>query len=114
MTDCLFCRIVAKTLPSETVLENDDVVAFKDINPQSPTHLLVVPKKHVSRISELTDADDALVIAVHRALRQLADTFDPGKKGFRVVVNNGSYAGQAVAHLHYHFLGGRLLSWPPG
>lgn len=112
--ECLFCQIAAKTIPAQIVLENDSVLVFKDIHPQAPTHLLIVPKKHVARIAELSDEDDGIVAAVHRAIRELAKTVDPDKKGFRVVVNNGSAAGQAVAHLHYHFLAGRLLSWPPG
>ncbi len=111
--DCLFCKIVAGDVPAQKVFEDDHVVAFKDINPQAPTHLLVIPKKHIPSLAAATDEDAGILGRLQLAARDLAKR---GKLdgGFRVVTNNGRGAGQSVDHLHYHVLGGRRLSWPPG
>jgi histidine triad (HIT) family protein len=114
MSACLFCRIVAGEIPAEVVLEDPEVLVFRDIHPQAPVHLLIIPKKHVARLSELSPDDDGRVLAAHRAARVLAEKFGLTESGFRLVVNNGRDAGQAVDHLHYHLLGGRPLGWPPG
>lgn len=112
--NCLFCRIIAGEIPAKKVFEDDSVVAFHDINPQAPTHLLVIPRKHIAKLDELTPGDaDAvgtmLVRAGRIAREQHIDT-----PGFRLVINNGEAAGQTVFHIHAHLLGGRQFGWPPG
>lgn len=111
--DCLFCRIVAGEVPADRVLEDDSVIAFRDINPRAPTHVLVVPKRHVPDAHSLTDADAPLLGALFGALRTIADA-EGLENGYRVVTNVGPDAGQSVPHLHFHLLGRRRLSWPPG
>lgn len=113
MSDCVFCRIAAKALPSDIVYEDDAVVAFRDINPQAPVHLLVVPRRHVQNVLEVAD-DAALLGGIHRAIARLAAEHGLRDRGFRVVVNTGTHGGQTVDHLHYHLLGGRSMRWPPG
>jgi histidine triad (HIT) family protein len=111
--DCLFCRIVAGDIPSETVFEDDQVVAFRDVSPRAPTHVLVVPRRHIPDAQSLTDADAGLLAAMFGAIRRIAT--DAGlERGYRVVTNVGPEAGQSVFHLHFHLLGGRPMSWPPG
>lgn len=114
MTDCLFCRIVRKEVPCQAVFEDEAVLAFCDIQPQAPVHVLVIPKKHVARLADLTSEDTALLARVQDSVRRLADHFSVNESGFRWVVNSGPDAGQAVNHLHFHFLAGRRFSWPPG
>jgi histidine triad (HIT) family protein len=111
--DCLFCRIVAGEIPSDRVYEDDAVVAFRDINPQAPTHVLVVPRRHVADAHAVTDDDGPLLAALFAAVRRIADEAGLGN-GYRVVTNVGPEAGQSVFHLHLHVLGGRSMSWPPG
>jgi histidine triad (HIT) family protein len=111
--DCLFCRIVAGEIPSDRVHEDDDVVAFRDIAPRAPTHLLVVPRRHVPDVHALTDEDGPLLAKLFGVMRTLADGAGLGR-GYRVVTNVGPDAGQSVFHLHFHLLGGRTMSWPPG
>lgn len=112
MADCLFCKIVAGEIPSRRVFEDDRVFAFEDISPKAPTHLLVVPKKHIARLSDATSEDAPLVGEV--ATRAAAIARERGLSDYRLVANNGEGAGQSVFHLHFHLLGGRPLSWPPG
>lgn len=112
MPDCLFCKIVARQIPAQLVYEDAAAVAFKDINPQAPTHVLVVPKKHVDSLSATTDEDAAMLGQVQRAAASVAGKLN--LSSFRLVTNNGRGAGQSVDHLHYHLLGGRPLQWPPG
>lgn len=112
MNDCLFCRIVRREIPAGIVYEDGAVLAFRDIHPQAPTHVLIVPKTHVARAMDLTDP--ALAGALLAAARKIASDFSVDEKGFRLVVNNGPDAGQAVDHLHVHLLAGRRLGWPPG
>ncbi|MFO0757977.1 MAG: histidine triad nucleotide-binding protein [Byssovorax sp.] len=111
---CLFCKIAAKQIPSKVVFEDDEVLAFHDINPGAPTHVLVIPKRHVASIDEATAEDAALLgkllLACQRAAREAGIT----QSGFRVVSNTGPNAGQSVFHLHFHVLGGRAMAWPPG
>lgn len=111
--DCLFCRIIAGDTQAQKVFEDDVAVAFKDINPQAPTHLLIVPRKHIPALSAAEDGDAALLGRLQVVARDLALK---GKLdgGFRLVTNNGRGAGQSVDHLHYHLLGGRRMMWPPG
>lgn len=112
MSDCIFCRIVAGEIPSTKVFEDDRIFAFEDISPKAPTHVIVVPREHISRLSDTSPADEALLGAL--ASRAAAIARDRGLSDFRVVVNNGEGAGQSVFHLHFHLLGGRAMSWPPG
>jgi histidine triad (HIT) family protein len=111
--DCLFCRIVTGEIPSDTVFEDDQVIAFRDVNPRAPTHVLVVPRRHVPDAQVLTDADAGLLAALFGAIRTVA-TNAGLENGYRVVTNVGPEAGQSVFHLHFHLLGGRSMSWPPG
>ena len=111
--DCLFCRIVAGEIPSERVYEDDEVIAFRDIHPQAPTHVLLVPRRHVADVDTLEDDDAGLLRALFAAVRRVAEQ-ERLAKGYRVVTNVGAEAGQSVFHLHLHLLGGRRLGWPPG
>ena len=114
MVDCLFCNIVARKIPAQIVLENDHVVAFKDIRPMAPTHALVIPKKHVVGIHEVAADDAGLLGQVMLAARDVAEKLGLNKGGYRLVINQGPDAGQSVFHLHLHVLGGRTMTWPPG
>ena len=111
--DCLFCKIVGGEIPSDRVLEDDDVIAFRDINPRAPTHVLIVPRRHIPDAHALTGDDGSILAALFGAARRIAD--DAGlEKGYRVVTNVGPESGQSVFHLHLHLLGGRPMGWPPG
>jgi histidine triad (HIT) family protein len=114
VSDCLFCRIVRKEVPAQVVFDGGEVMAFKDLHPQAPVHVLIIPKKHVARVLDLSTEDASVLGEIHAVAGKLADQFSVRESGFRLVVNNGSDAGQAVGHLHYHFLAGRQLGWPPG
>jgi histidine triad (HIT) family protein len=111
--DCLFCGIVAGEIPSDRVLETDEVIAFRDIHPQAPTHVLVVPRRHVADVDTLADDDAGLLSALFAAVRRVAE-HERLAKGYRVVTNVGAESGQSVFHLHFHVLGGRRMGWPPG
>lgn len=112
--DCVFCKIVDHKIPADLVYEDKEVVAFKDINSQAPVHLLIVPKKHIKSIMELSDEDNDLVNKIVKVAQKLAQDNDLGSKGFRLVINTGDDGGQSVKHLHVHLLGGRTMKWPPG
>ncbi len=119
MSDCLFCRMVAGEIPADVVHQTDRVLAFRDINPQAPTHVLVIPKEHHRNIGALVAADLGLlgevVSGAHAVAVQEGLVTDGGDQpGYRVVTNTGPQAGQSVDHLHLHVLGGRRLGWPPG
>ena len=110
--DCLFCRIVKKEIPAKLVAETDACVAFRDINPQAPTHILVIPRQHVA---SLNDAKDATLLGqMHLLAAQLAKQEGLSERGYRTVINTNADAGQTVFHVHLHLLGGRRMSWPPG
>ena len=111
---CLFCDIVAKKIPSDLVFENEHVVAFRDIRPMAPTHVLVVPKDHVAAIHDLVPDHVATIGQVMLGAREVAEKLGLVANGFRLVVNDGEAAGQTVHHVHVHVLGGRALGWPPG
>jgi histidine triad (HIT) family protein len=113
-TDCLFCRIVAGEVPSDTVLDDADVLAFRDIEPQAPTHVVVIPKTHHRDLAAMTSADPALATRVIEACTEVAGMEQLAENGYRVVFNTGSGGGQAVFHVHGHVLGGRRMTWPPG
>ena len=114
MSGCLFCKVVAKEIPAKVMFETDQVVAFHDINPQAPTHVLVIPKEHVASIEELNEGHQDLHHALWLAVQRVARERGIVQSGFRTVVNTGPHAGQTVFHLHVHVLGGRPLGWPPG
>ncbi|WP_153530848.1 histidine triad nucleotide-binding protein [Actinomadura macrotermitis] len=114
MTDCLFCKIVSGDVPAEIVRESDRALAFRDINPQAPTHVLVIPREHHPNVGELAAADPGLLAEVLREANQVAVDEGVAGEGFRVVFNTGPRAGQTVFHVHAHVIGGRDLNWPPG
>ncbi len=115
MTDpCIFCRIAGKQLPSPLLHEDEQCVVFRDINPQAPTHLLAVPKRHIAQLNDLTAADAALLGHLVITVTALARRAGLAGSGYRVVINCGPDGGQTVPHLHAHLLGGRPMSWPPG
>ena len=114
MAECLFCAIVAGEIPATTVLETDRILAFRDINPQAPTHVLVIPKTHYPDVAALAAADAALLSEVINGAQQVAASDGVAETGYRVVFNTGAQAGQTVPHVHGHVLGGRSLTWPPG
>ena len=114
MSDCLFCGIVAGKFKGEIVYRDDSVVAFRDILPRAPVHILIVPRKHIATVMDLEPSDSGLVGDIFRVAAKLAEDEGIAATGFRVVVNCGRDAGQSVFHLHYHLLGGRVLGWPPG
>ena len=107
--DCIFCKIINKELDADIVYEDKDIIAFKDIYPAAPVHLLVVPRKHIPTLTDLSEDDATLIGQMHLVVTDLARAFKLDKKGFRVVINCGKDAGQAVFHLHLHLLGGRPL-----
>lgn len=114
MSDCLFCKIAAKTIPAKVVHEDDQCVAFDDINPQAPVHTLVIPRRHVASMAELNEADAGLLGHLLLVGNQVAKQKGIAEGGYRLVVNTGRNGGQTVFHLHLHLLGGRPMHWPPG
>jgi histidine triad (HIT) family protein len=110
MTDCLFCKIASGEIPSRIAYEDDTCVAFHDVNPQAPVHVLVVPREHVPSVAEVPDH---LCVPLMRAANHVASALDVGD-GYRLVTNKGDDAGQTIHHLHWHVLGGRRMTWPPG
>jgi histidine triad (HIT) family protein len=113
-TSCLFCRIASREVPADIVRESDALVAFRDVNPQAPTHILLIPKEHVSSVAELDDRHGGLLADITQAATQLARAEGIAEGGWRLVTNVGPDAGQSVFHLHFHLLGGRAMGWPPG
>jgi len=114
MSDCLFCRIVQKTIPAKIVHEDDRILAFDDINPQAPVHTLIIPKQHVSAVQDCRDQDRELLAELLVVCTKVAKQKGLTEPGYRIVTNTGRDAGQTVFHLHFHVLGGRHLGWPPG
>ena len=114
MNDCLFCRISAKKIPAKLVYEDRHAVAFEDIHPQAPVHVLIVPKKHISTSLDITDEDDGLIGHLFRIAGQIAKEKGIAERGFRLLMNTNPEAGQSVYHIHLHLLGGRQMHWPPG
>lgn len=112
--ECLFCKIVAGSIDASIVHQNDAVVAFRDINPQAPTHILIIPRNHVATINELTESDAGDVGQLFLAAKEVAKMEGLAERGYRVVMNCMEGAGQSVFHIHLHLLGGRALRWPPG
>lgn len=114
MADCIFCRIAKKEIPSQVIYEDELVLAFRDLNPQAPVHVLIIPKQHLGSVSEIDDAHPLLAGRLLKVARDLAVQEKVAEEGFRLVVNTGADGGQTVPHLHVHLLGGRALGWPPG
>lgn len=112
--DCLFCKIASGEIDSDKVLETDDVVAFRDINPQAPTHVLIIPRRHIATINDVSDSDVADIGKLFVAARQIASEEGFAAQGYRVTMNCNAAAGQTVFHVHLHLLGGRDFNWPPG
>jgi histidine triad (HIT) family protein len=110
----IFEKIIAREIPAKIVHEDDDLIAFHDVNPQAPIHILIVPKKLIPRIAEAAQEDSTLLGKLLLTAQQLANQFSIAESGFRLVINNGKNGGETVPHLHLHLLGGRTLSWPPG
>lgn len=111
---CLFCRIALGEIPAKKVYEDADVVAFHDINPQAPTHVVVIPRKHIPSVDDLSESDAATIGTVLVRVAQIARDLHLNADGYRTVINQGAAAGQTVFHIHFHLLGGRDFSWPPG
>jgi histidine triad (HIT) family protein len=111
---CLFCKIVRREVPASIVYEDDRVLAFNDINPQAPTHVLVIPKRHIDTLTDLTPDDDQIVGELARRAAAIAAERGIAASGYRVVFNTNRDAGQTVLHIHLHLLGGRSMEWPPG
>ena len=112
--NCIFCKIVNKEIASNIVYEDEKVVAFHDINPQAPYHILVVPKKHISTLLEVTEEDKELIGHIYLVINKIAKDLGFDERGYRVVVNCKEEAGQTIFHLHFHVLAGRTMGWPPG
>lgn len=114
MNDCLFCKIVSGDIPGDIVFENDSVLAFRDIDPKAPTHILFIPKKHIRSINELESEDQLLAGEMLMAAKSIAKSEGISESGFRTVFNTNDDGGQTVYHIHMHIFGGRQLTWPPG
>jgi len=112
--DCLFCRIAAKTLPADLVYDDPEMVAFRDSHPQAPVHVVIIPRQHLARISDVTAAEAPLAGRLLVVANQLARQLGVAEAGYRVVINCNAQAGQSVYHVHLHLLGGRPMRWPPG
>jgi histidine triad (HIT) family protein len=112
--DCIFCKIAAKELPAKIVYEDQDLVAFRDINAVAPTHILIIPRAHLETVNDLEDAHAEMIGKLHLTAKRLAAREKLAERGYRLVLNCGPDAGQAVLHLHLHLVGGRKMSWPPG
>lgn len=112
--DCLFCKIIAGDIPGEFVHQDDRCVVIQDINPQAPTHVLVIPLEHMESLDEASQKDEALLGHLLRVAARMANEAGHGETGYRTVINTGAGAGQSVFHLHLHVLGGRIMQWPPG
>lgn len=111
---CLFCQICSGTIPATIVYQDEHVLAFNDINPQAPTHVLIIPKQHIATLNDLTSAEQLLIGHMAITAKHLAQEFNIAEQGYRTIMNCNAGAGQTVFHIHLHLLGGRPLSWPPG
>ena len=112
--NCLFCKILAGDIPADIVFESDTAIAFRDINPQAPTHVLIIPRKHISTINDIEDDDHEVIGSLYSVAREIAAAEGFADEGYRAVMNCNEGAGQTVFHIHLHLLGGRALTWPPG
>lgn len=114
MDNCIFCKIVNKEISSEIIHEDEYSVVFKDINPQAPVHVLVIPKKHIRSLAEMNENDKGIIGHLMYVAKNVASKLGISNKGFRMVLNSGLESGQSVWHMHFHLMGGRKMSWPPG
>lgn len=114
MSQCIFCQIISRQHPATILHEDEHTLAFEDIHPQAPTHILVIPKKHISRPFDIEKQDEAVVGRLFRTAAKMAADRGLAERGYRLVMNNGTEAGQTVFHIHLHVLGGRRMTWPPG
>ena len=114
MTDCIFCKMARGEIKPDVVYEDDEVLAFRDMNPQAPTHFLVIPRRHIATTNDLEAGDTELVGKMYLAARQVAADEGVAERGYRMVMNCNPEAGQSVYHIHLHVLGGRPMNWPPG
>ncbi len=114
MTDCLFCKMVSGEIKPDVVFEDDDVLAFRDVNPQAPTHVLIIPKTHISTANDLDEDNVGVINRLYLAARKIAHDEGVSEAGYRMVMNCNAGAGQSVFHIHLHLLGGRQMTWPPG
>jgi histidine triad (HIT) family protein len=112
--NCIFCRIIVGAIVSSKIYEDNEILAFNDINPISPVHIVIIPKKHISGLNVVSREDEKILGHVHGVISKISKQFPEMKNGFRVVSNCGIDAGQTIFHVHYHLLGGRVFSWPPG
>jgi histidine triad (HIT) family protein len=114
MDDCIFCKIIAGDIPADIVYQDEHVLAFRDLNPKAPTHALVISRRHISTLNDLTDDDAELIGRMHLAARTVAEQDGIAESGYRTVFNCNEAAGQTVFHIHLHVMGGRRMTWPPG
>lgn len=114
MSDCLFCKMVAGEIKPDIVFEDDDVMAFRDLNPQAPVHILIIPKKHISTLNDLTDTDQMIMGKLFTTAKKIASDEGIAETGYRTTINCNEQGGQSVYHIHLHLLGGRQMNWPPG
>ena len=114
MENCIFCKIIAREIPSKTVYEDETTVAIEDLHPQAPVHLLILPREHIEMLAGVRPEDEGLIGHLLRVAAELARSQGIESRGYRAVINNGAGAGQSVFHLHVHLLGGRVFHWPPG
>lgn len=112
--DCIFCSVARGEIPGDTLYQDDEVLAFRDINPQAPHHILVIPRRHIATVNDLTDDDAALVGRLFLVAQRVAGELGVAQEGYRLVMNTNRMAGQSVYHIHLHLLAGRPLHWPPG
>lgn len=112
--NCLFCKIIKREISAEILCENSDILAFRDINPQAPTHILVIPKKHIATVNDVEEKDQSLMGQMILTARNIAAQEGIADKGYRLVLNTNDEGGQEIHHIHLHILGGRKMSWPPG
>ncbi len=114
MSDCIFCKIAAGEIPADLIHEDDQVVGFRDLNPQAPTHVLLIPRKHIASTNDLQAEDEAIIGRLFSAAAKVAEQEGFAESGYRCVINCNEDGGQTVFHIHLHLLGGRRMSWPPG
>lgn len=114
MKECIFCKIAKNEIPCTKVYEDDNVLAFKDINPAAPVHVLIIPKEHITSVNDINDSNKLVISHIFITISKIAKVLNIDKEGYRVVTNIGERGGQTVDHLHFHLLGGKNLGWPPG
>jgi len=112
--ECIFCKIIKKQIPCETIYEDDKVIGFMDISPEAPVHVVIIPKQHIDNLNCLKEEESEIIGHIFIVAKKIAKTLEIAQSGYRIVTNCGEDGGQSVQHLHFHLLGGRMLKWPPG